>query len=308
MAMQPTSPKISVITATYNRSNVLKYAIASVINSTFNDWELLVVGDACTDDTEEVVASFNDPRIRFTNLSQNVGDQSGPHNEGFRLSRGHYIAYLNHDDLYLPDHLNTALRGIERAGSDLVFTLGISPGATPQFVLLGATPTHVYDQSTFVPASLWLLKRELLEEIGPWRNYRECYTTPSQDLLLRAWRAGKDIRLIPAMTVIAIQAGLRPNVYAKREFEENKEYFERICNEPDFRERELLAAYLGSAAAYNKLDIWVHIRRAIINIIKRTGLKFRLTPIELVSYIRARRKGGIIYKLREKEGLSKFKQ
>jgi len=59
------SPLVSVITATYNRSNVLALAIESVRWQNLCDWELLVIGDAWTDDTEQVVASFADPRIHY---------------------------------------------------------------------------------------------------------------------------------------------------------------------------------------------------------------------------------------------------
>ena len=79
-----TAPIVSVVLATYNRSRVLAHAIESVRSSTLTDWELIVVGDHCTDDTAEVVASFDDPRITFINLPQNVGEQSGPNNEGVR--------------------------------------------------------------------------------------------------------------------------------------------------------------------------------------------------------------------------------
>src|SRR4051812_42918921 len=74
------TPAVSIVVATYNRSNVLELAIASVVAQTFTDWELLVVGDACTDDSEQVVESFADPRIVWTNLAVNHGDQSGPSN------------------------------------------------------------------------------------------------------------------------------------------------------------------------------------------------------------------------------------
>src|SRR5271166_2413327 len=83
--------------------------VVSVILQTFTDWELLVMGDGCTDDSAEVVARFTDPRIRFVNLPERVGDQSGPNNEGARIARGRYIAYLNHDDLWFPDHIERML-------------------------------------------------------------------------------------------------------------------------------------------------------------------------------------------------------
>jgi glycosyltransferase involved in cell wall biosynthesis len=94
------APAVSVVTATYNRSNVLRYAVESVLAQSFRDWEIIVIGDACTDDTAAVVASYEDSRIRFTNLERNFGEQSGPNNAGFAISRGRYIAYLNHDDLW----------------------------------------------------------------------------------------------------------------------------------------------------------------------------------------------------------------
>jgi glycosyltransferase involved in cell wall biosynthesis len=82
------SPVVSVIMATYNRSNVLCYAIESVLWQTFKEWELWIVGDACTDDTATVVASFKDKRIHFVNLPVNTGEQSGPNNEGVKRSTG----------------------------------------------------------------------------------------------------------------------------------------------------------------------------------------------------------------------------
>ena len=108
--------------ATYNRSNVLRLAIESVRWQTYANWELIVVGDCCTDDTADIVASFNDPRIRFYNLPQNVGEQSGPNNFGCQQARGEFIAFLNHDDLYFPRHLREAVRLLQEREVQLVFT------------------------------------------------------------------------------------------------------------------------------------------------------------------------------------------
>ena len=115
------TPALSVVVATYNRSQVLRHAIRSVIESTCTDWELIIVGDACTDDTGDCVASFSDPRIRYVNLPVNCGDQSGPNNHGVSLARGRYIAFLNHDDLYLRDHLETCVAALDGGGADLVW-------------------------------------------------------------------------------------------------------------------------------------------------------------------------------------------
>ena len=82
-----------------------------------------------------MVASFDDPRITFINLPQNVGEQSGPNNEGLRLARGRYIAYLNHDDMYFPDHLASSVAWCERSGADLVWS--------PLLMALPATESEV---------------------------------------------------------------------------------------------------------------------------------------------------------------------
>ena len=80
------SPAVSVIIATYNRSQPLRHAIQSVCHSSLRDWEIIVVGDACTDDTAECVSSFNDPRIRLVNLPNRCGDQSVQITTAWRLS------------------------------------------------------------------------------------------------------------------------------------------------------------------------------------------------------------------------------
>ena len=119
--LPPANPRISIISATYNRSNVLIHTIESVRRSTFADGELVVIGDACTDDTTEVVAGFNAPRIRLTNLEHNFGEQSGPNIPGAEMARARYLAFLNHDDLFFPEHLERSLAHLETTQADLVF-------------------------------------------------------------------------------------------------------------------------------------------------------------------------------------------
>src|SRR4029453_18799999 len=98
-------PSVSVIIAAYNWSSVLRCAIASVLRQTFTDFELWVVGDACTDDSEAVARSFGDPRVHWHNLERNSGSQWAPNNAGAVRARGEYIAYLGQDALWDPRHL-----------------------------------------------------------------------------------------------------------------------------------------------------------------------------------------------------------
>ena len=85
--MASATPRVTVIMATWNWCEVLPFSIGSALLQTFGDFELLVVGDGCTDQSERVVAAVGDPRVRWINLPRNTGHQSAP-NEGLRQARG----------------------------------------------------------------------------------------------------------------------------------------------------------------------------------------------------------------------------
>src|SRR5258708_504056 len=116
------SPRVTVIIPTYNWSTVLPYAIDSVLKQTMGDFELLVVGDGCTDDSEQVVTAINDARVRWINLPANTGHQAGPNNRGLQEARGEFIAYLGHDDLWLRHHLQCTTDGLDETGDALAFS------------------------------------------------------------------------------------------------------------------------------------------------------------------------------------------
>ena len=98
-------PVVNVIIPTYNRAQLLPRAINSVIAQTFQDIKIIVVDDASTDRTEEVVSSFQDPRIHYIRHSQNRGP-SAARNTGIRASEaGQYLAYLEDDDEWFPNKL-----------------------------------------------------------------------------------------------------------------------------------------------------------------------------------------------------------
>jgi glycosyltransferase involved in cell wall biosynthesis len=307
-----TVPAISVITATYNRSNVLQYSIESLIRCAFAEWELLVVGDACTDDTEQVVASFDDRRIRFVNLPRNFGEQSGPNNEGFKLARGQYIAYLNHDDLYFPDHLSTSLRHMEQTGADLVFSATAAAARRSReelarnelrFSLLGVGPAERYEPYIFAPASSWVLRRDLIETMGPWRPAVDCIIESSQDFLFRAWRAGKKLYFTRRITVLAVQSGARKEVYLNRESFENEYYAGRMRENLNFREEILLRVAMDLAGRAAVPKVHFSFARGLRKLLYRPALWFGLHPRATKALLKGRGKGATIHSLRRLRGL-----
>lgn len=129
----PERPLVSVAVATYNRSKVLtERCIPSVLGQTYENLELIVVGDHCTDDTEEAIARIGDPRLRFVNLPEKsvypedprrrwMVAGTPPTNEAFSMARGDYVTQLDDDDEYLPDRLEKLVSFAGENGCDFVW-------------------------------------------------------------------------------------------------------------------------------------------------------------------------------------------
>jgi glycosyltransferase involved in cell wall biosynthesis len=232
------SPRISVIIPTYNRSAVLRHAIASVLAQSFGDFELLVVGDCCTDDSAGIVAGFGDPRIRWFNLPANSGHQSGPNNEGLRQARGELIAYLGHDDLWLPHHLQVLTAAID-SRADVV--AGITEIVGPGEQRLDVAPNAaVFRSGIWLPPTGFMHRRLVSERVGGWRDYRELSVDPERVLIDSAIAAGFRLVLLPRLTAVKFPAAWRKNVYRAGSDGEQTRWLARIAAEPDIERREMV--------------------------------------------------------------------
>ena len=97
------NPIVSVIIPTYNRAHLVGRAIKSVLNQTYQDFELIIVDDGSTDNTDKIIKEFqeHDKRIKYIRHEKNKGG-SAARNSGIKISRGEYIAFLDSDDEWLP--------------------------------------------------------------------------------------------------------------------------------------------------------------------------------------------------------------
>jgi hypothetical protein len=196
------APRVSVIVATYDNNVCLAAALRSVRAQEFRDFEVVVVGDACTDDTGRVVAELHDERFRWLNRARNSGSQSAPNNDGIAVSRGRYIAYLGHDDLWFPWHLSELVGAIERRGADLVHSLLalLLPGDVA--VAVGPPGSGNTYATHHVPPSGWLHRRELVDAHGPWPSPWHLRTGVDEAWLSRIHQAGGRIDFHRRLSVL----------------------------------------------------------------------------------------------------------
>jgi len=113
------TPLVSVVIPTYNRATDLKRALTSVLRQTWQHWEALVVDNHSTDNTREVLESFQDRRIRLVSV-HNKGVIAISRNFGVANSTGSYLAFLDSDDWWTPTKLADSVQRCE-AGADLVY-------------------------------------------------------------------------------------------------------------------------------------------------------------------------------------------
>lgn len=128
--------RVSVLLPTHNRADVLRCAIASVLAQTTADFEVLIVGDGCTDASADVVAAFEDPRLRWFDLPKGPGQGYENRNKALAEATGDLIAFLGDDALLFPDHLAQLAR----------------PFANPDVEFAYSRPLWVTDAGTVLPA------------------------------------------------------------------------------------------------------------------------------------------------------------
>ena len=176
-------PLISVILPTRNRARLLARAIRSVLAQTYRNLELIVVDDASTDNTAEIVASFPDARVRYLRLEENRR-AAAARNFGLEAARGDLISYLDDDDFFLLDKLTKQVAMMTAAPADVGVNICAHItltqagarylGGPQEFAKLDFARGFNW-QFGLIATPGWLVRRGLLEQVGGFDERMRCW-------------------------------------------------------------------------------------------------------------------------------------
>ena len=140
---------VSIIMPSYNTARFIGESIASVFAQTYTNWELLIVDDCSTDNTDEIIAQFNDPRITYVKNEKNSG-AAVSRNRALAQAKGKWIAFLDSDDLWAPQKLEKQLKFMAENGFAFSYTRyeEVDENGSPTGTLVGG-PKHITKTGMF---------------------------------------------------------------------------------------------------------------------------------------------------------------
>jgi O-antigen biosynthesis protein len=174
---------VTVVIPVWNRADEVSVAIDSIVAQTLGDWELLVVDDGSTDDIAGVLGRYaGDPRIRLVTVPH--GGVGKARNAGIRQARGQYLAWLDSDDWFTPDHLRVLVAFMQRdglrAGYDILELR--APGEPSQYRVLDGGRDYL-ELANHIGQTVLVHERSLVDEIGEYAE--DLPRTVDYDFILR---------------------------------------------------------------------------------------------------------------------------
>ncbi len=196
-------PEISIILPTYNRAKHLPKAIESVINQTFEDWELIIIDDGSKDDTFAVVDPYLDSlKIRYI---KHKNRQAGyARNAGIQASYGQYITFIDSDDIYFPNHLQTRIDYMKSHPElDLIYGGYQTDTEEEIWVVDYFNQERLVNLKECVMTNTFFGKREVFFELQGFNNFAYGEDT---DFWLRAEQTFKTAKILEPKTYLYTRA------------------------------------------------------------------------------------------------------
>jgi len=181
---------VSVIIPTYNQADLLQKALQSVINQTFQNWEVIVIDNYSEDNSKEIVESTRDRRINYVLFSNN-GIIAASRNHGIHLARGDMIAFLDSDDLWYPSKISTCLDHITKGADAVCHRLWIRKDDILQKKSIQKPPhqifykTLLYNGNSIIATSAVMMKKQCFDRFGVFSEDPSIVTAEDYELWLR---------------------------------------------------------------------------------------------------------------------------
>lgn len=191
---------VSVVIPTFNQADYLSEALACVRRQTYPNWEAIVVNNNSSDHTVSVIESLNDHRIRLINFA-NDGVIARSRNLAIRESHGEFIAFLDSDDLWEDEKVARCIEALGH-GADLVCHAErwFGGGSPDRVVKYGPSARAKYEtlltKGNCISTSATVIRREVLDTTGGFRDRPDFITTEDYDLWLRIAQHGYRIDFI----------------------------------------------------------------------------------------------------------------
>ena len=190
-------PKISVIMPAYNAEKYIAEAVESILGQTFDDFEFIIINDCSQDRTEEIILSYDDPRIIYLKNEQNLG-VAATLNKGLAIAKGEYIARMDADDISMPERFEKQAKFLDKkrkivACGSATMLFGETQEQTVR--IFPTNPQRANLQLIFAPCFAHpsvMIRREILKEYALF--YDECWEG-TEDFALW-WELGKKGRLV----------------------------------------------------------------------------------------------------------------
>jgi glycosyltransferase involved in cell wall biosynthesis len=199
--LESINPLVSIVVPTFNHASFLKTAIDSICAQTYSYWQAIVVNNFSTDDTIDIVAGFNDDRIRLINF-HNEGVIASSRNRGIHHATGEFVAFLDSDDLWYPDKLAACVSAL-RHGNDLVChgELWVEESTRSRKVLYGPRSRATYNKLLYrgncISTSATVVRRSILVALNGFSERTDFVTAEDYDLWLRIAKLTQRIEFIP---------------------------------------------------------------------------------------------------------------
>lgn len=283
------NPEVSVIIRTYNRAHLLKRAISSVLTQSYGDFEAIIVDDGSVDNTESIIKEFNDDRIIF--IKQKHSGAVVAANRGIKIARGQFIAFLDDDDEWLAEKLQTQMEvfkresqitGVVYTGRCLIWE-GKRFYGPPYNIIAkkGDVYKELLTRRTFVPLVCAIVRKECFEKVGIFDE--SLPAGEDYDLWIRVSKHYL-FKYIPRplVNVYVTPEGLSRN--SQNFIQSRKILLRKYKDEYERLDRKLLAYYLYRIRGKIFFDRFRNIKKIIKRIVLKTTLLPALSSIYRLYY------------------------